>query len=70
MKSCLEEVRIIKYTRNFSRLKEELNYTAIKDIRKLFRRQKETKAIKDRILRDIKNIFEHEEDKNYCKPVK
>ena len=32
----------------------------IKDIRNLFRLEKETKAIKDRILRDIKNLLEHE----------
>ena len=41
--------------------KKELNYTAIKDIRYLFRIEKKTEAIKDRILRDIKNLFEHEE---------
>ena len=35
----------------------------MKDIRNLFRKEKETKAIKDRILRDIKNLFEHEEEK-------
>ena len=32
----------------------------ITDIRNLFRLEKETKAIKDRILRDIKNLLEHE----------
>ena len=43
----------------------------IKDIRNLFRREKETKEIKDRILRDIKNLFEHEkEEENYYKPVR
>ena len=41
-------------------LEKELNYTAIKDIRNLFRREKETKVIKGRIPRDMKNIFEHE----------
>ena len=41
----------------------------IKNIRNLFRREKETKAIKDRILRDIKNLSEHEEE-NYYKPVR
>ena len=51
------------------RLKLELNYTAIKDIRNIFRLGKKTKAIKDRILRDIKNLFEHEEE-NYYKPVR
>ena len=34
-------------------------YTAIKDIRYLFR-----------LLRDIRNVFEHEEEKNYYKPVR
>ena len=32
----------------------------IEDIRNIFRLEKETKAIKDRIFRDIKNLFEHE----------
>ena len=33
------------------------------------RLEKETKAIKDRILTDIKNRFQHEEE-NYYEPVK
>ena len=41
--------------------KKELNCTAIKDIRYLFRLEKKTETIKDRILSDIKNLFEHEE---------
>ena len=66
-----EEEKIIKDVRNLFRLKKELNYTAIKDIRNLFRQEKETKAIKDRILRDIKSIFEHEkEEENNYKPVR
>ena len=40
----------------------------VKDIRNLFRWEKETKAIKDRIFRDYKNLFEDEEE-NYHKPV-
>ena len=41
----------------------------IKDIRNLFRLKEETKAIKDKILRDIKYLFEHEEEEeNYYKP--
>ena len=36
----------------------------MKDIRNLFRLERETKAIKDRILRDIKNPFEHEAEEN------
>ena len=34
----------------------------IKDIRNLFKREKETKKTKDRILRDIKNPFEVKEE--------
>ena len=41
----------------------------IKDIRNLFRLEKEIKAIKHRMLRDIKNLFEHKEE-NYYKPVR
>ena len=63
-----EEEKIIKDIRNIFRLKKELNYTAIKDIRNL--REKETEAIKDRILRDIKNISVHEEEENFRKPVR
>ena len=51
------EENIIKDIRN-----KELNYTAIIDIRNLFRLEKETKAIKDRMLRDTKTLFEHEEE--------
>ena len=40
----------------------------VKNIRNLFRLEKVTKAIKDRIIRDIKNPFEYEE-KDYYKPV-
>ena len=48
---------------------EEENIT--EDIRNLFRPKKETKATKDRILRDIKNLSEHEkEEVNYYKPVR
>ena len=41
----------------------------IKDIIYRFRQEKEIKAISNRILRDIKNIFEHEEG-NYYQLVK
>ena len=67
----LEEENIIKDIRNLLRLKKGQNYTAVKDIRNLFRQAKETNAIKDRILRDIKNLLEHEnEEENYYKPVR
>ena len=66
-----EEEKIIKHIRNFFRLKKELNYTAIKYIRNLLRLEKKTKGIKDIILRDIKNLLEHEkEEENYYKPVR
>ena len=52
-----EEEKIIKNITNLFRPNEELNYTTIKDKRKLFRLEKETKEIKDRILTDIKNSF-------------
>ena len=43
----------------------------MKDVRNLFRLEKETKAIKDKILWDIKNTFEREEkEENYHKPVR
>ena len=44
-----EEENIIKDIRNLFRLKNEIHYTAIK-----CKTRKKTKAIKDRILSDIK----------------
>ena len=69
----LEEENIIKDIRNLFRLKKELNYTAIKDLINLSTLEKEIKEIKDRIPRDINNLFEHEkeeEDENYYEPVR
>ena len=68
-----EGEKIVKDIRNLFRLKKELNYIAIKDVRNLVRqkKKKETKTIKDRILRDIKSLFEHEgEEENYHKSVR
>ena len=65
-----EEENIIKCIRNLFRLKKELIYTAIKDVRNLFRLKEETKAIEDRMLRDIKNLSEHEEEEKFYKPVR
>ena len=42
----------------------------MEDIRNLFRQEKETDAIKDRILKDIKVLFKNEEEENYFKPVR
>ena len=40
-------------------------------MQRLFGQKKETKEIKDRILRDIRNLFEYEkEGKNHFKPVR
>ena len=50
-------------------MKKEIDDTTIKCTRNLLRLEKENKAIKDRIMRDIKNLFEHEEE-DYYKPVK
>ena len=47
-----EEENIIKDIKNLLRLKK-LNYTVIKSIKNLFRQEKESKAIKYRILKDI-----------------
>ena len=57
--------------RNLFRLKKKLNHTGIKDIRNLYRLEKESKEIKDTLLTDIQNLFEHkEEEENYYKPVR
>ena len=66
--SILEEEKIIKGVRNSFRLKKEIDDTAIKYIRNLFRL--ENKVIKERILTDIGNVCEHEEEENYYKPVR
>ena len=66
-----EEKNIIQDIKNLFKLKKELDYTAIKDIRNLFRLNKEIKTIRDRILGNIKNLFEHEkQEENYYKPVR
>ena len=67
----LEKENIIKDTRNLFRIKKEQNYTSVKDIRNLITQEKQTKTIKDRVLRYIKNLFEHEkEEENYHKPIR
>ena len=52
----LEQKNIINHTRNLFRLKKELNYTPVKDIRNLFGLEKEMKAIKIEYL-EILRIF-------------
>ena len=61
-----EEEKIVKDIRNLVRLKKEQNNTEIKDIRNLFRLKKEVKRNKDIVIRNIKNLFEcEEEEENY-----
>ena len=48
--------------------KNKKNLKATLEIRNLFRLKKENEAIKGRIFRDVKNLFEQEED--YYKPVR
>ena len=50
-----EEEKIIKDVRNLFSLKEKMNYIANQNKINLFRREIESKEIKDRILSDIKN---------------
>ena len=63
----LEEENLMKDIRNLFRLRKELLYKAT---RNLSRQEKETKAINDRILRDIENLSEHEEEESYYKQVR
>ena len=59
----------IKYVGNLFRLKKKKkNDTTVKDIRKFFRLRKGNKATKNRIISDIWNFFEHEEQ-DYYKPL-
>ena len=44
------------------RLKRETDDITIKDIRSLFRLKEENEAIKERVVRNIRNFFEYEED--------
>ena len=64
----LDEESIIKDIRNLFTLKEKTKLHW--DITNLLRQEKKTKAIEDRILRDIKNLSEHEEEESCYKPVR
>ena len=56
---------IIKDIRNLYRLTKEVDKTTIKDMRNLIRLKKENEAIKDRVIRDIRDLLEHEEEGHY-----
>ena len=64
--SYLEEGTIINDVRNLFTLEKEIVDAAMTDIMNLFRFKQKTK-LDIRILRDIRNLFEHK--KNYYKPV-
>ena len=50
-------------------MEKKIDGTTIKDIKNLFRLKKENEAIKYRVIRDIKNLLEHERE-DYYKPVR
>ena len=56
--------------RNLFKLKKERSDTTIQDLKFFFRLKKENEEIKDRIVRDVRNLFEHKEEQNYLKSVK
>ena len=64
------EESILKDVGNIFKLNkiEKTKVVAIKGIRNPFSMKKENKAIKDRIILDIRNLYGHEE--YYCKPIR
>ena len=56
-----------KDLRNLSTLKKEIDRTTLNGIRNPFRLKRENKVIRKIIIRDIRNLFRHEEE-NYYKP--
>ena len=43
--------------------------TKIKDIKNLSRMNQIT-AFKERVITDVMNLFEHEEEEHYCRPIR
>ena len=60
---------MIKDVRNFFWLKKGINGTAVIDIRNLFRLKNKNESVKGRLIRDIRNLSEYEEEDCY-KPVR
>ena len=52
------------------KIRKQSENNKIKDFRNLFRVLKVSEAIKDKIMRDIRTLFEEEEEENYYKPVR
>ena len=60
------EDNIVKDVKNLFRLKKEIDNNPLKDMSNLFRLKKENEAIKNKIIRDIKTLFEEDD---YYKPI-
>ena len=60
---CYFRIHYNYYSKNYQLLE------SLETLRNLFRIKKENKAIKGRIIRDIRSLFEHKEEENYYKPV-
>ena len=66
----MKEKKLIKDIRNLFILKQEQNDTAIKGKRNLFRLNTKITEIREIILRNTKNLFEYEKEKeHYYKPA-
>ena len=59
------ERNIIANIKNLFRLRKEIDKSSIEDITNLFRLKKENETIKNKMIRDIKTLFEGED--NYHK---
>ena len=69
-KKSLQDRKTTKKKKKFiPQLNTGIKDIIIRDIRDIFRLEKENKGIEDRILGDIRNIFEHKEE-DYHKPVR
>ena len=56
---------LIKDVRIPFRIKIKIDVTIITDMQNLFRLKKENETIKHIIIKDIRNLFEHEEEDHY-----
>ena len=66
-----EEENIIKYVKIFLdwRNKKKTIGTTIKDIKNLFKPEKDSNAIENKIIRDTRHLLEHKEE-SYYKPLR
>ena len=69
--NIIEDIRILlRLEREIKKKKRVIDYNAIKHITNLFRLKKENNAIKERLITDFKNLFEHEEKEDYYKQIR